>query len=230
MAQAANVLILLIVAMVAIAGVMPVQAAVIFDPANGHYYATDVDLGLPEGLFPAALSMAAGATLPACPGCSAHLVTITSLAESQFIATNFVNDFTRFIGLYQPGALGPATETEPGTPAQGAAGQWTWVTGETFYQSATNTAADVIFQNWRLSTGEPNNALGGEEEDAVEWAGVDANGVQWNDVFNSRSQGYLVEFEPRSPNAVPEPGSLLLLGSGLAGLRMLVNRKRRQHS
>lgn len=226
MGRAAKVLILLVAAMVAIASVMPAQAAVILDLANGHYYATNVDLGLAGGLFPTARSTATGATLPACPGCSAHLVTITSLAENQFIGTNFAIDFG-FIGLYQPGALGTATETEPGTPAQGAAGQWTWVTGESFYQSATNTAADVIFQNW--STGEPNN-VGVRGEDAAEWAGVDANGVLWNDIFNTTSQGYLVEFEPRSPNAVPEPGSLLLLGSGLAGLRMLVNRKRRQHS
>jgi hypothetical protein len=231
MSRAAKILILLSVVVVAVGSAIPVRAAVVLDPATGHYYATNADLGQSAATFANAVTAAAGATLAACPGCTAHLVTITSLTENQFIGTNFAADFG-FIGLYQPGVLGTATETEPGTPAQGAAGQWTWVTGEPFYQSATNTAADVIFENWRVATGEPNNGLGGGEEDAAEWAGVDTEGLLWNDVFtsgpNTVTQGYLVEFEPRTRTDVPEPGSMLLLGSALAGLGLLV--KRRQDS
>jgi hypothetical protein len=228
--------IVLAVVLVGVASTIPAHAVIVFNPANNHWYAINTDLQLPAATFPVAFSNAASATLPTCVGCISYLATLTSLAENQFVATTQSTpsggpiDFG-FFGLSQPGIFTPSgvgTEVEPGTPAQGAQGQWTWASGtEPFYQSATNTAADVIFHNWRVGTGEPNNGLGGGEEDAAEWAGVDGNGVLWNDVFNPTSQDYLIEFQPRAVG-VPEPGSLLLIGSGIAGLSMLLGRKRRQ--
>src|SRR5439155_17937191 len=147
-----------------------------------------------------AFTVAQGASLASCPGCISYLATLTSLAENQFVANNFA-DFG-FFGLYQPGIFvsgGVGTELEPGTPAQGAPGQWTWASGEPFYDATGN----VIFSNW--GGVEPNNGAGGENEDAAEWGSENANGVAWNDIFNSTVQGYLVEFEPRVDGRVPEP-------------------------
>jgi hypothetical protein len=219
---------LLTAAIVALAGAVPVEATVFFNPANGHWYATNIDVNLPASTFPGAKTAAEGAVLPQCLGCTSYLATLTSLAENQFIGTSYASEDFGFFGLYQPGIFGvpTPTESEPGKPAEGAAAQWTWVTGEPFYQSASNTDADVIFHNWRIGTGEPNNGIGGGEEDAAEWAGVDANGLLWNDIFNPTTQGFLIEFEPAAPTgSVPEPRSLLLLGAGLGALGLVGRRK-----
>jgi hypothetical protein len=73
---------------------------------------------------------------------------------------------------------------------------WTWVTGETFG-----------YTNW--DDPEPNDYMGAGSEQylTMYWDGT------WND-----SAGTLAGYVAERNAPVPEPGTMLLLGSGLAGL------------
>jgi hypothetical protein len=174
------------------------DAVPVFNPANGHYYEL-VDLPVDLNWGDAAAAAAAASHL----GLPGHLVTITSTGESQFIQANFPAppDFV-WIGLFQA----PGT-TEPGTPTDGSAGGWQWVTGEPFYLGEA-----TIFHNW--SGGEPNNspAIPGFEEDAVELTpGTNATGRVWNDTRADFQRPYIVEYQ-----SVPEPATGgLIAGAGL---------------
>ncbi len=144
----------------------------VLDPTSGHWYKA---VAVPAGIeWFEADAAARGSTFMEMPG---HLVTITSAAENDFIATNFPGAISP-VG-YWLGAFQPAGSAEPG-------GGWRWVTGEPF-----------VFQNWGL--GEPNNSEG--HEDGLQFSKSDAG--RWNDAPRSAGvpghfpiTGYVVEYEP----------------------------------
>jgi hypothetical protein len=185
-------------------------------PKNNRYaFNADVGLGGDKTWFDA---NTAAPTATAQPGFGpGHLVTITSLAESQFIRTGLGVDLVgRYIGLFQP----VGNVIEPGTPAQPNCGGWQWVTGEAFCVGTTPT-----FENWQQPPNgtEPNNAGAGENQ--VQLTGTfDAQGQEWNDTNGATPRQFVVEFERLA--AVPEPGTTALLGISLAvfGITRLRNK------
>lgn len=163
---------------------------------NGHYY--DFIAASPTAAGLTWDQARAAATGLTYNGVSGHLATLTSSAEDQFIRDNFTSETTKFVGPW----FGASWDGSAG----GTTGGWSWVTGEAFSYTGWNT-------------GEPNHLYG---ENAIHFSGGG-----WNDIGSGRTDtsGYLVEYEG-APNPVPEPATLFLMGSGLAGL-MGVRRKSR---
>lgn len=123
-------------------------------------------------------------------GLQGHLATITSAEENQFLVNTFPGTYYYALGGFQPS----------GSPEP--AGGWEWITGEPF-----------IYTNWNLI--EPNNV--GGYENALAFANNDWPPFgSWNDVgaVDNSLKGYFVEYS----DPVPEPATMLLLGSGLIGL------------
>ena len=133
-------------------------------------------------------------------GIQGHLTTITSSEENLFISNDpgLGNGISKgiieskWLGGYQlPGS------TEPD-------GGWQWVTGEAF-----------AYANW--ASGEPNDSPVGENRITFQH-GWNSDGKEWNDLTDSWFQGgYVIEYEASSV-PIPEPATMLLLGSGLIGL------------
>lgn len=133
-------------------------------------------------------------------GYAGHLVTITSNVEAQFVE-DLVPDDASSIWL-----AASDLETE---------GTWRWVAGpeagHVFWQDGTT----VTYANW--APGEPNDFYLGEDYGEMYGASGSWNDIQGPLVRDQRS--YVVEY------FVPEPGTTLLLGIGLAGLAAFHRRR-----
>ena len=134
-----------------------------------------------------------------------HLVTITSQGEQDFIAGLLGSQN----GLFWAGASQAAG-------AGGTALGWSWVTGETW--DYTSWAPSTIGQ----PISEPNDWSGIDEIYLAVDGRWDRN-WRWNDGLTTDGVlGYVAE----RTASVPEPATLLLLGSGLVGLVGYRRRKR----
>jgi hypothetical protein len=151
---------------------------------NGHFYDFVSD---PNVIWTDANTAADALTFE---GLQGYLATITSAPENAFMATNFSAE----AGPDQNGWLGGYQDTSAPDYSEPAGG-WRWVTGEPW-----------SYTNW--APGEPDNDGGDQNY-------LRSNVLfEWDDLENDPANpsveeisGYFVEY-----SAVPEPGSLLLLG------------------
>jgi len=130
-------------------------------------------------------------------GAGWDLATITSIEEQNFI-TNLLGPAPGNLVEYYIGGVETSSNV------------YEWVTGEAF-----------SFSFW--GAGEPNNPM---IEPYIALDGRHPN-WGWNDYTGAGSSfilGYVAELH--ITNSVPEPGTILLLGSGLAGL--LFRRKKKE--
>lgn len=135
-----------------------------------------------------------------------YLATITTMEEQSALAENMGS----LKGEYWLGGVQPYQSD----PVGGARNDWSWDTGEGF-----------CFTCW--GPGEPNE-WGGELEDHIgTWSRYQWN---WNDEHKDANiRGFIVERGALYDNCapIPEPATILLFGTGMAGLMGFRLRRRK---
>ena len=148
------------------------------DDGNGHVYQA---MYVPGGITWSD-AMAAAKSMPDIDGHPAHLVTITTPEENEFVY-NLVSDDRYWVQDTRgpENYLGPWLGGYQPDGSREPDGGWTWVTGEPF-----------SYKNW--ASGEPND-YGGESRLVFIGKGI-SKSPMWNDwLLDAKSKGYIVEWD-----------------------------------
>lgn len=163
---------------------------------NGHFY----EFISGSFTWTSAKTAAAGKSLL---GLQGYLATITSQGENDFIQQKLTGD--GWIGASDDYSyINAATGTTTYANQTGSEGKWYWVTGPageigTQFSNNNGTPSSVSgrFMNW--NSGEPNNS--GSNEHYGEIYSSTGTG-KWNDLPNSSTLGYVVEYGGLSSDPV----------------------------
>jgi hypothetical protein len=130
-----------------------------------------------------------------------HLVTIRSQEENDWLYTTF--------GPYAPAPEGFWI----GLNDIAVEGNFVWSSGES-----------VTYTNWNV--GEPNNFFGMNEDYVHMYGPLSSGASRWNDVWDDNPWGPHPGIVEVTATPVPDPASLLLLGTGLLGAAAVRRRSR----